>query len=110
VSAASPQTAFGSDKFLRLWDLDTGDVRSIEGADKFLDGVVFTRDGKHIVAGSNDGALFTWEIASGKLLGRTHEHGNPIRAVALSLDGKRLATSSTDGTAVVWQMPDTMVR
>jgi WD40 repeat protein len=110
ISPDGQWAAFGNDKLLQFWHLETGDVRALEGADKFLDGVAFTRDGRFVLSGGTDRAVFAWEVATGRLIGRVADHTNSIRGVALSPDGTRLATSSIDGTGLVWQMPDAMVK
>ncbi|WP_439624632.1 WD40 repeat domain-containing serine/threonine protein kinase [Gemmata sp.] len=110
VSPDGKWAAFGTTTGVTLWNLDTGETRALAGAEKYVDGVAFTRNGRFVLGGSADRGLYTWEVAPGRLVGRVADHTNLIRSVALSPDGTRAVTSSTDGTGVVWQLPDSMAK
>ncbi|MFO0825774.1 MAG: serine/threonine-protein kinase [Gemmataceae bacterium] len=99
---------FGTSSGVVLWNLDTFDTRFLSGAEKYIDGVTFTRDGRFVLGGSIDRGLYTWDLETGKCLGKVTEHTNNLRSVVLSPNGKRLATSSTDQTGIVWQLPEAM--
>jgi hypothetical protein len=99
---------FGTNFGVVLWNLDTFDTRFLPGAEKYIDGVTFTRNGRFVLGGSIDRGLYAWDLDTGKFLGKVTEHTNNIRSVVLSPNGKRLATSSTDHTGIVWQLPEAM--
>jgi WD40 repeat protein len=66
------------------------------GTSRFLNfgrafSVAFSPDGKTLAAGSWDGTVRLWEVASGKELHLFQDQKSPVRAVAFSPDGKVLA-------------------
>jgi WD40 repeat protein len=61
--------------------------------------VAFSRDGRTVLTGSEDGTVRFWETATGKPLDRVLTHPGGVRALALSRDGRLLATVSGDPNA-----------
>jgi RNA polymerase sigma factor (sigma-70 family) len=61
-------------------------------------GVVFSRDGKTLIAGDAQGNVIFWDVATGKELRRAPPHPQlpVVNALALSPDGKILAGGLTD--------------
>jgi WD40 repeat protein len=57
--------------------------------------------GATLVAGSEDGTIRRWDVASGKLQGQWSAGGG-LAQVALSPDGQRVATRNREGAAVLW--------
>jgi WD40 repeat protein len=62
--------------------------------------VAFSPDGKTLAAGSWDGSIRIWEVASGKELHLFQEQKTPVRAVAFSPDGRVLACAN-EGSGIV---------
>ena len=64
--------------------------------------IAFTPDGQHLELLSNDGALSTWHLGSGK--GRPHLTGLTSRAcaAAFSGDGSLVAVAQEDGTIEIY--------
>ncbi len=62
--------------------------------------VAFAPDGKTLAAGSWDGSVRIWEVATGKELHRFQEQKTPVRAVAFSSDGRLLACAN-EGSGIV---------
>jgi serine/threonine-protein kinase len=109
VTADGATAGFMDGNKLRLWNLESSDGPVFEGPKRPVDGVVFTRDGRYVLAASQDQSLYAWELATRVPVPAQKQHTNNIRAVALSPDGRYAVTSSTDMTAVVWRLPDKMV-
>src|SRR5205823_3951120 len=65
--------------------------------------VLFTPDGKTLVAEGGDNTIHLWEVASGKEL-RQLIHRGPVVSAALAPDGQRLATGCVDNTVRVWDL------
>jgi WD40 repeat protein len=71
-----------------------------------VESVAFSPDGQLLAAGSDDGAVWLWNAASGVLLDRLEDKGAPVRSVAFSPDGRLLAAGSHDGAVRLWQVSD----
>ncbi len=108
ISPDSKWVGFGSNIGVTLWNLETAETRYLLGAEKYVDGVAFTRDGRFVLGGSADKGLHVWECSTGRALGKVTEHANNIRSVVLSPNSNRIATSSTDNTGLIWQLPESL--
>jgi len=78
---------------VRLWDLAMRkEVRQYGGADDTFGALLFSADGKHLVAlaGDKDKLLHVWDVATGQLV---HEWkaGPGATSLAMSADGRMLA-------------------
>jgi RNA polymerase sigma factor (sigma-70 family) len=67
-------------------------------------GLVFTADGKNVLGGRDDGHVYLWDLAMGRLVRTPAHHREDITFLALSPDGKKLATASADTTVLVWDV------
>ncbi|HET9673823.1 MAG TPA: hypothetical protein VFP31_03370 [Gaiellaceae bacterium] len=63
--------------------------------------VLFTADGKLLVAAADDGSVTVWRVARWREIRRL-QHGSPVRFVTASSDGRRLVTGADDATVKVW--------
>jgi RNA polymerase sigma factor (sigma-70 family) len=98
---------------LELWDSVAGSLlHSLATGPDQLWSPVFSADGKTVVAGSEEGAIGFWEVASGKEVRRIPSPGKATN-VRLSPDGRTMAvithTKLLQGRATVWT-PDDRVR
>jgi WD40 repeat protein len=64
--------------------------------------VLFSPDGRRVLAGGGDGAIRVWDVRSGKEIGRMTGHQSAVLSLAFSPDGSRLASGSTDETVRIW--------
>lgn len=62
--------------------------------------LAFAPDGKSLAAGSFEGQLTLWEVASGKELWRVQADPNPINQLAMCADGKLLAFAQYGGSKI----------
>jgi WD40 repeat protein len=62
----------------------------------------FSRDGRRLAAGTDDGAARIWGVRSGKLLDQFEGHTCCVADVSFNPDGSLLATSSKDKTVKLW--------
>ena len=65
--------------------------------------VAFSRNGKRIASGSDDGTIRIWDAETGKVVGELLGHTGVVNSVAFSPDGK-LLVSSSDRTAQIWDV------
>ena len=73
------------------------------GKEKMLS-VVFSKDGKLIAAGNEQGVVKVWESNSGRLIFNQFGHEARVNSVQFSSDNKRLASASFDGSVNVWEV------
>src|SRR5262249_34978144 len=64
--------------------------------------IVFSADGKSLVAGYLDGLIYSWNLADGKPLRPIRAHGGSIAQLTFHPDGKTLLSSGGDGLIRIW--------
>ena len=64
--------------------------------------MVFTRDGQHLISGSNDNLVKVWSVASKSLLSTCIGHEDQVCAVAVMPDGQRILSSGGGAGDGVW--------
>ena len=61
--------------------------------------------GTTLAAGSSDGTVLLWDVASGTQVGEPLAgHQGSVLSVAFSPDGKTLASGSSDQTVILWDL------
>jgi WD40 repeat protein len=99
--------ASGGYKEVRMIDPSTGKViRTLEGHTDYVRSIVFSPDGKRLLAGGGPpqqwGEIQVWDVATGGLLRSMQGHKDCIYSVALSPDGKLVASGSYDKAVKIW--------
>jgi WD40 repeat protein len=95
----------GSWEEARLWDVATGKVLGPPMPHQGpIRARVFSRDGKKVLTGSDDGTARLWDAATGKQLGPPMQHGGRVTGVTLHPDSKLAATAGDDGLARIWHV------
>ncbi|XP_051934100.1 autophagy-related protein 16-1 isoform X3 [Hippocampus zosterae] len=96
------------DDLLKIVDLRTNAVRQTLSADGFKCGadwtrVTFSPDGNFVAGGSADGALYIWNVLTGKV-DRTLErnHNSAINAVSWSPSGVYVSSVEKGSKAILW--------
>ncbi|XP_077397389.1 autophagy-related protein 16-1 isoform X2 [Festucalex cinctus] len=96
------------DDLLQIVDLRTNAVRQTLSADGFKCGadwtrVTFSPDGNFVAGGSADGALYIWNVLTGKV-DRTLErnHNSAINAVSWSPSGVYVSSVEKGSKAILW--------
>lgn len=78
-------------------------VRFLWGHQKSVRTVAFSPDGKLLASGSEDGALYLWDLATGAPAGPPMTAHGGVRGVAFSPDGTLLA-SAGEGGVTLWDV------
>jgi WD40 repeat protein len=95
------------DGTVHIWDVEkAGEVKRLTGQQGGVTRVVWSRDGKRLVAagGSFDPSIYVWDVVAEKVLHRLAGHKTYVDGVALSPDEKWLASASRDGTVRLWDL------
>ncbi|WP_299625007.1 WD40 repeat domain-containing serine/threonine protein kinase [Pelagibius sp.] len=99
----------GEDGTVRLWGASEGAAERAPLVDVVRDflSVSFSPDGRALVAGTGDGAIFAWALPSAKPLFEPigDAHSSDVWELEFSPSGDRFATASSDATAVMFDYP-----
>ncbi len=88
-----------------LWDIAAhGVVGKLREHDREVQPVLFSRDGKLLVSGSEDTTVRVWDLGSRQVVRIFKGHKNGVSSLAFSLDGRTLLSSSSDGTVKLWDL------
>ncbi len=66
--------------------------------------LVFSRDGKALASGDEDGTIKLWDVAKAKELASFKGHTGGISSLAFSADSKVLVSGSEDKTIKLWDV------
>ncbi len=93
----------GSDKTVRIWDVETGNQKKVlKGSESLVFSVAYSPDGKTIASSDADGAIHLWHAETGLKRDVLKEHSESVVCIAFSPDGKKLASACYDATVKVW--------
>ena len=89
--------AIGSkDKTIKVWNLLTGELRSLKGHKKSVFSVAFSPDGRLLASGSTDGTIKFWDVSTGKSINTFKVYARAVYDIAFSLDGRYFASIGLD--------------
>ena len=91
----------GGDGTVKLWDLDSNSLRTLQAHAKPVSDVNFSPDGIAIATASYDYTIKLWSL-DGKLLHTLAKHRDGINSISFSHDGQAIASASNDGTIQIW--------
>jgi WD40 repeat protein len=95
---------------LKVWNLETGDVRTFTGLKSKIDSVAFSPDGKVLAAGSQEKVIKLWDVAAGTELHTLTGHTDGVQSIAFSPDGRLLASSCAPLDYFSSQTKDTSIK
>jgi serine/threonine protein kinase len=93
-----------NDDTVKLWDLSSGNVRTLSRQSGQIFGVAFTPDGQEIASASADKSVITWNVSSGNAI-MSFPGNFPLFAVAYSPDGTIIAAAGGGETISLWSIP-----
>ena len=86
-----------------IWDVESRKLtHSYLPHDKPVIMAAFSRDGEYLYAGSTDGKIHKWNIASNNRLPILLTHDKRLLDVVVDLKGGLVATSAEDGLIKLW--------
>jgi WD40 repeat protein/serine/threonine protein kinase len=89
----------GSDRVVRLWDLELKKIDELPGQvfpQVYLD--------RNTAAGSSGSTVLIWDLATRALRDTLKGHSGAVQSLASSGDGKLLASASLDHTVKLWHL------
>ena len=105
------RTSFGEPLPITLLDPATGRlVQSLiikpthtsNGHIRVVTSMDFNPDKTRLATAGQDGRVFVWDLASGRMLLKLFGHEDAVLDITYSPDGRLVATGSKDGTARIW--------
>jgi WD40 repeat protein len=101
-----------TDKTIRLWSLETGDLLHTLGNGGFfsnghgdrLSALAFTHDSIELLSASDDGTIKQWDMATQKLMRTIDGHDWLVSAIAVSQHAPIFATGGGDGRINLWNL------
>lgn len=86
------QIAIASRKIVYLWDLSTEKIIQIYNVNEWVEGLVFSPDGKVLITGGSDNVIRFRDVVGGQCLKELQRHERRILRLKISPDGRWLAT------------------
>jgi WD40 repeat protein len=94
----------GGDPIVRLWNLETDEVRTLAGHTHNISDLAFDTSGERLVSSSDDSTARIWDVASGATLRTLTGHTNMVFNLAVDAGGKLLATGGHDYKLILWDL------
>lgn len=96
----------GETNVLRIWHNGNTPTVEIPLYNRVPSCCAITQDGTCLIAGCNDGTVFSFRLPDGAKTKEIRAYHRPVSACSLSPDGKRLALAGWDGTVTLRNVPD----
>ncbi len=93
----------GSDRSLRIWDIETGKcLRVIEQDVHRVNALATFHQENYVVSGSRDTTLRIWDLANGVCISTLEGHTEAVTCLAVTGNDGLILSGSKDGTIRVW--------
>jgi WD40 repeat protein len=109
-------TSGGHDQVVRLWNVETGQLsKTLHGYTDGIQSIGFIPLVSHqqpepsqnqyfLASGGHDQVIRIWDLSTGQVVKRLHQHTDWIRAIAISPDGTLLASGGHDQVIRIWDL------
>ncbi|KAL6881409.1 WD40 repeat-like protein [Trichoderma novae-zelandiae] len=94
------------DHTVRVWSIDTGEVKILNGHSGPVHAVAFSHDSLRLASGAGDSTVRVWCTESGKCVRTLDSGGERVESVAFSYDSALIASVSRCGVVSVWRADD----
>jgi WD40 repeat protein len=95
-----------SDYTIRMWNLETREVRVLCGHEGWVNSVAFDPMGRYVLSASNDGRVIAWDARTFEQIKTIDRHASWALSVDFSPDGTLAASSGNDGTLLIRKTSD----
>ncbi|PKG33172.1 WD40 repeat domain-containing protein [Methanoregula sp.] len=96
----------GDTNVLRIWHAGENPALEIPLFNRIPSCCAITQDGTCLIAGCNDGTVFSFHLPDGTKTREIRAYRRPVSACSLSPDGRLLALAGWDGTVSLRTVPD----
>ena len=94
----------GYDRYIRLWDVETGKAAATFSNRKMHYQVKFNpMDNNSFICASSDNRLYGWDTRSGEVTQEYNYHLQPCNTVTFMDDGKKFVSTSDDKKILQWE-------
>ena len=109
VSSDSKLIASASSESIKIWNSESGScIRTLECENVLC--VQFIQSNEYILAGTKEGTLRIFELATGSEVDPVAAHSGAIWSIAMRPDKKGFATGSADKTVKFWEFKNSATR
>jgi pre-mRNA-processing factor 17 len=94
----------GFDRYIRLWDVETGQAKGTFSNRKMGYQVKFyPRDNNLFIVAASDNKIYQWDARSGSVVQEYNYHLQPCSTVTFFDDGRKFVSTSDDKKILVWE-------
>jgi WD40 repeat protein/serine/threonine protein kinase len=110
LAVVATARAGAHDSHIQLWDGATGRAAAPEIVVPAGTSLIFSPDGKTLLAIIPERKIQLWDVSTGAPLGPAHEQPQPVGCIAFSPDSKALLLGGTEHIAWIWDVPTASLR
>jgi WD40 repeat protein len=93
----------GEDEKLRLWNMSTGEKKTLPANDGSVSAIALSPDGQRLAAATPN-SIILLRTATGELIRKLDSQTNRIDCLSFAADGQTLATAGEDGKIQTWDL------